>query len=537
MVNTTASFRTWLKSNPNMKLSSDAAVLRLTHEGITNLESLTDFDDKAIKLLPKVCKDGIDAIAGDAANGIAQENAVNGANISSISVQRLIVAADAARYYQAIGRTPTVNNMHYTNVLKEFKLEWEAFEAVKKEDDPKVPKINDRDGDRKVIRWVPIFLNMLENTHGARGPLQYVLREDPTVPTEANDPLGQDAYFGASGSLIDELIARLPHTGPIFKADNATVFMKIEEAARGTSCESTIKAFSRRKDGRGAFLALVSNHAGEIKYRAISKKRQNLLQNIKWTGMSYPLETHVSNHRQAFDELRECSQHITVPVPSDAQRVEYLIDSISSKDVTLQSAIGIIRANTNNMRNDFEGAASSMIEVDPYRRSTKSNKDRLANISSIDFSAGRGSTGVDLRFHPKDKFAALPDDQKDELCQWLQTSDGKAAKKEYFKDKNNGDKNNDKEKNKRKNDANNGNWKKKLKNAIKTKKGLKAVFAILGEEESSNQSFVSALSAVTLPPAPTTTATPAPPATSAVASLESAYPATSVKLRSIVKNK
>ena len=247
MVNTSATFRTWLKGNPNMKLSSDASVLRLTHEGITTLDSLTDFDDKAIKLLPKVCKDGIDAIVADAPNGIAAEPAVNGANISSISVQRLIVAADAAHYYQAIGRTPTTTNMHYTNVLKDFKLEWEAFQAVKKEDFPKVPRINDRDGDRKVIRWVPIFLNMLENTHGARGPLLYVLREDQDVPLEADDPLEPDAYYSASGSLITELIARLPHTGPIFKSNNAAVYMKIEEAARGTSCESTTKAFSRRK--------------------------------------------------------------------------------------------------------------------------------------------------------------------------------------------------------------------------------------------------------------------------------------------------
>ena len=537
MVNTTVAFRTWLKSNPNIKLSSDAAVLRLTHEGITNLESLIDFDEKSIKLLPKVCKDDIDAIAEDVPNGIAPEPAVNGANISSISVQRLIVAADAARYYQAIGRTPTTQNMHYNNVLKNFKLEWEAFQAVKKEDDPKVPKINDRDGDRKVIRWVPTFLNMLENTHGARGPLQYVLREDPNVPPEASDPLEPDAYYGASGSLIDELIARLPHTGPIYKSDNAAVYMKIEEAARGTSCESTIKAFSRRKDGRGAYLALISNHAGEVKYRAIAKKRQNLLQNIKWTGMSYPLETHVSNHRQAFDELRECSQHITVPVPSDSQRVEYLIDSISSKDVTLSSAIGIIRANTNNMRNDFEGAASSMIEVDPYRRSTRSNKDRFANVSSIDFSAGRGSTGVDLRFHPKDKFLALPQDQKDELRQWLATNDGKQAKKEYFKEKK-GDSDKENEKaNKRKNEDDKGNWKKKMKKAMKTEKGLKAVFGILAEEEASNSSFISALSGVNLPPPPSAEAPRAPAATAAVASLETAYPATSIKLRSILKNK
>ena len=123
-----------------MKLSSDASVLRLTHEGITSLDSLTDFDAKAIKLLPKVCKDNIDAIVADVPNGISAENAVNGANISSISVQRLIVAADAARFYQAIDRTPTTANMHYTNVLKVFKLEWEAYEAVKSEDDPKKPQ-------------------------------------------------------------------------------------------------------------------------------------------------------------------------------------------------------------------------------------------------------------------------------------------------------------------------------------------------------------------------------------------------------------
>ena len=79
----------------------------------------------------------------------------------------------------------------------------------------------------------------------------------------------------------------------------------------------------------------------------------------------------MSNHRQAFDDLRECASHITTNVPGEPQRVEYLIDSITSKDNTLQAAIGLIRANTNNMRNDFEAAASSMIEVDPYRRTTR----------------------------------------------------------------------------------------------------------------------------------------------------------------------
>jgi len=146
----------------------------------------------------------------------------------------------------------------------------------------------------------------MEHHYGAKSPLRYGLRDNSAVKTEQEDPLTahvtenpaqniqsvQGTFYGESGSLVEELIGRLPHYGPIFKNDNATVFQKVEEAARDTSCESTIK------DGRGAYLVLISNHAGDIKYRAIAKKRQNLLQNIKCTGNSYPLEGHVSNHRQ-----------------------------------------------------------------------------------------------------------------------------------------------------------------------------------------------------------------------------------------------
>ena len=81
--------------------------------------------------------------------------------------------------------------------------------------------------------------------------------------------------------------------------------------------------------------ALMSNHAGEVKHRSISKKRLNLLQNIKWNGWAYPLESHVSNHRQAHDDLLECSAHIQCAVPGPEQKVEYLIDSIACTDSTL----------------------------------------------------------------------------------------------------------------------------------------------------------------------------------------------------------
>ena len=117
MVIATNAFKSWLKASTNIKLSSDASVNRVIHEGIT------DFYKNAIQYLPKVCKESIAAITADASNNFTAEAEVPGANVSSISVQRLLVASKAARYYESINRVMTTSNMHYMNILITFKVE------------------------------------------------------------------------------------------------------------------------------------------------------------------------------------------------------------------------------------------------------------------------------------------------------------------------------------------------------------------------------------------------------------------------------
>ena len=109
----------------------------------------------------------------------------------------------------------------------------------------------------------------------------------------------------------------------------------------------------------------------------------------------------MSNQRQDYDDLLEYSAHIQCAVPGPEQKVECLINCITFIDSALQTDIGLIRANTNNVQEDFEAASSSLIEVDPYRRTTRGTG-RNANVSSIDFKASRGSSGVDLRWHPRE---------------------------------------------------------------------------------------------------------------------------------------
>ena len=564
---TTAGFRLFLKSSPNMKLSSDSAVLRVLYEGLTSFALFADFDDDSIKTMAKNCKETIPAVAEDIAAGIAAENEVPGVVVSTQSIVRLQLACKAVKYYISVSRTPTAPMLHYDNILTTFKIEYDAYEKLQKEDPPKVPVVSDSDNDRKIIKWAPAFVDCMSRTFGIKGPLAYILRDEVNVQNEAADPLLGNDYFGVSGSIQAELISRLEHGDSLYRSDNKTVYLAIAQAVRGTSVESTVKSFNRTQDGRGAYFALIDHHAGESKYRSIMKKRNNLLSNIKWNGQAYSLEKHVSNHRQAVEDLNDCANHITVSIPDPSQRVEFLIDSITCADPTLQAAIGLIRSNVNGMRSNFELAANSLIEVDPFSRSRRQRERPNAQISAIDFSAGRGpKTGVDLRWHSPPEFKALSKEQKDELISWQKTDEGKATlnKSKAEKDKSG----------KRKDNPSNSTYEKEvhnkrkkwLGNYVKKASGLKHVMSVLAKEEAGNSAFVATLnsvappasqpaptpgavmqqptnpsvgaSSVVIPPAPAVSPLPNPPAQGAnTSALSRAFPgsATRMTLNSILK--
>ena len=71
--------------------------------------------------------------------------------------------------------------------------------------------------------------------------------------------------YGDSGSVLDELILRISHDHPLFKTDNAAVYSMLDEASRGSVYASSVKTYSRTKNGRDAWNAMVSSHAGNDK--------------------------------------------------------------------------------------------------------------------------------------------------------------------------------------------------------------------------------------------------------------------------------
>ena len=135
----------------------------------------------------------------------------------------------------------------------------------------------------------------------------------------------------------------------------------------------------------------------------------------------------MSTHRQCYEELLNCRCKVNVMVPGEEQRVSYLLDSIVNGDGNVTATIGLIKGDLNGMSKSFEKAAAALIDVDPFVKGRHKGGGRTATVSSVDYSAGRGGTGVDLRWHTPQEYRALSKEEKDELHQWTQSDAGKEA--------------------------------------------------------------------------------------------------------------
>ena len=314
----TAAQRTaFLTTNTQMGLSADQRAALALEGFVTELDFL-DFDHDALQ----------QSFKNTRAHAPAEP-------IPAKSTSRLLVASIAYSYYIDTARDVTTANMHYNNVLRAFKLEWNAITTMsEKANDLKLPVLSKN---CPPLKWCESMTHYLFNTFGVRKiPLTYIIRDSAVVAPEAPpagdiadpdityDPLVRDSAYGNSGTVLGDLIARASHTHVLYKTDNAQLYSLIEQAARNSSFLSTIKSFEKRKDGRGAWLALITAHVGDSKWEQILSDNSKWLINARWNGKKYALESFVAQHRQKFEQMKEASLHVTFQVPTEHTRVSYI---------------------------------------------------------------------------------------------------------------------------------------------------------------------------------------------------------------------
>ena len=225
--------------------------------------------------------------------------------------------------------------------MKGFNIEWEVLITLSKETKPAVTLISKN---KTPLKWIESFKDFLFRTYVlCHFPLLCVVREDDAVPNKSGDPLVAVYSYGASVSVLDEMISRLEHTDILYKSDNAMVYSIIEEATLGSIYAKTIKPYAQSKDGRSTWESMVYSHSVQDKWEELHKKMSKFLMNTKWNGRTFRLEKFTGLHLSSFVQFQEAAEHIAFHLTTEHTRVGYLLDCVCpSSDIFRHRPLNLI---------------------------------------------------------------------------------------------------------------------------------------------------------------------------------------------------
>jgi hypothetical protein len=414
-------------------------VTQLATEGITDVTDLVDFKKEHLELVAKNLRappgrvPHPDAALAAAGPTIPTPPFVIGA----ISLMRLEAAADMIRYYETVGCALTPQNIWWEPTIKTFAEHWKALQDRKDGETLEVPRITRQ---LPVIQWTEVFADYCNQKIGARTiPLAYVIRTDVDVPAAA-PPLAPAPGHGNQvmpysvehGSVERELVARASHQHTTYATDNADVYYVLMAATTGTEYYASVEPFNQRKDGRGAWISLRRQYAGEDKFIAEIKRQEDIIHTHEWKGQSnFTLEKFIGQHHHAYVTLQECANHVQHQLLTEFTWVQHLLQAIQCADPGLQAAMALVKADKDGLMNDFEAAASYLLPYNPVakkRKTQQGNKQNTADISdtkadgsaslagtSASAKASMGRTGVKFRFYTRSEYAKLSTAQKEKL--------------------------------------------------------------------------------------------------------------------------
>ena len=196
--------------------------------------------------------------------------------------------------------------------MKNFKIRWTVLKDRKKDDDPEVPKITKA---LPIIKWMEAFQDFLHWIIGVRMiPLAYVIHAYVNIPAPPPQLTVNQPHTDDHGSVETELVTHSSHTHALYHDDNSSVYFHLKEATRGTTYAASIKPYQQHKDGRGMWMVLMNQYAGDDKWKAEIKKQDDLLHTSIWKGQSSFLqEGFIAQHRNAYVSMQQCAEHCNQP--------------------------------------------------------------------------------------------------------------------------------------------------------------------------------------------------------------------------------
>ena len=411
-----AAFRTYLRDVIGVQDPRERREA-IQNQGLAVIDDFLEFDKDSIEVLcSSVRKPGGTIPNPNAGNAGAPATIPDpGYSIPAIAEKRLIAAAYTAYVYNMIGREITTATLSRSRI-KQF----QAYRTLmdEHEDPEKLQPVSKTFGIIKAMDIVPLHLR--DRLGVRKVPLSYVIREDPT-PGDAPLPAARSATSADFDSISDELIHYASHDGDEYTEDNAKVFQILQDMVAGTSFESSVKTFQRRRDGRAAYFALCQHNLGTSKWDKILEDAEAYVSKREWNGRNhrFNLKSHINKHREAHNDMVRASQHVQYALPNEHTRVGRLLKSLTTKEPAIVSAMTHIMGNQ-GQRNDFETAADFLLLTAPSN-TNQSQGQRISAINANTERDGDGNvkkgpkTGVEVRYYSKKEYAKLSHKQRKEL--------------------------------------------------------------------------------------------------------------------------
>jgi hypothetical protein len=322
-----------------------ATILTLATKENLTIDTLQYLEDKGIKVLCASLRKPGGTIAGVAVAGAAIQQIPNpGVYVSTRAEINLTTVCYIARHYARASRTLTAGDLTLAAIAT-FAQYKEAEDAYKEPMEAMKLK-----GPEKIVDFIDDWPEYLHLYNGQNGrPLSYVLRETVDVPLEADDPRFGE-FASVYGSLRDEIAARANHITPQYQVDNAKVFEMLNDAiGLHKHVKTWIKAYTKARDGRGAWMAFKAHYRGSNEMEAMEVAAEKSLDTGHYTGEKprYNFETHVSKHLKAHLDIEKS----TGVAMTEKSKVRKLLHSLKSSAMAVP--IATIQAQ-DNLRLNFD---------------------------------------------------------------------------------------------------------------------------------------------------------------------------------------
>ena len=205
---------------------------------------------------------------------------------------RLIMLCVYARYQYITDSDMT--HAHCTRVLCKHVYDWKKSLA----EDPDEGTVKDfTEGANKKI-WFESIRGYFSVKKGKTGfPLVYVIREadDPIDPAPAWGTPTMDVYLETQGR----------HDGRLYASDNTAVWLLLRQKCHGTTAWNCIRSFETRRNGRGAYKALISQYMGRSVTTLLLKRAETTLETLYFDGKNknWTWDKFIGRYREALDDL------------------------------------------------------------------------------------------------------------------------------------------------------------------------------------------------------------------------------------------